>query len=273
MGVSIETIRCEGFSVDFFRFGDGPRTLVILPGLSVQSVTLSADAVAAAYRSMTEEYTVFVFDRRRELPPVYPIADMARDTAEAMRTVGIREADLFGASQGGMIAMEIAVNCPDLVRRLALGSTAADMRGARGEMIGEWIALAQAGDAAALYLRFGEALYPPVVYQGAREILLSSAEAVTPEELARFCILAAGTTDFSIADRLGEIRCPVLLLSASDDRVLGPDAGAEIAQALGGRADFTEHRYTRYGHAAYDLAPDYKKRLLDFFRRDFDRIG
>ena len=95
MDVPMETIRCGGFSMDCFRFGDGPRTLVILPGLSVQSVTLSADAVAAAYRSMTEDYTVFVFDRRKELPPVYPIADMASDTAEAMRTIGIREADLY----------------------------------------------------------------------------------------------------------------------------------------------------------------------------------
>lgn len=269
MGLPIETVRCEGFSMDYFRFGDGLRPLVILPGIGVQSVTLSADAVAAAYRPMTEDYTVFVFDRRKELPPVYPIADMARDTAEAMRTLGIRDADLFGASQGGMIAMEIAIACPDLVRRLALGSTAADMRGARGAVLGDWTALAGTGDAAALYLRFGEALYPTTVFEGARDILLSAAAAVTPEDLARFRILVEGTAGFSAAERLGEIRCPVLLLSASDDRVLGPDAGEEIARAFAGRPDFAEHRYSRYGHAAYDLAPDYKRRLLAFFRRDF----
>lgn len=269
MKTPVETVRCEGFSMDFFRFGDGPRTLVILPGLSVQSVTLSADAVARAYSSMRTDYTVYVFDRRKELPPVYPVADMARDTAEAMRALGLEDADLFGASQGGMIAMEIAVRWPELVRRLALGSTAADVRGVRGSVLEAWIALADAGDADGLYRAFGEAIYPKEIFDGAQAMLETAAMTVTGEDLRRFSVLAAGTRDFCVADRLDGIRCPVLLLSSSDDRVLGPDAGAEIAQILGHRQDFAEHRYTGYGHAAYDLAPDYKKRLLSFFRRDF----
>ncbi|MBQ3708622.1 MAG: alpha/beta fold hydrolase [Clostridia bacterium] len=269
MRIPIETVRCEGFSMDFFRFGEGPRPLVILPGLSVQSVMLSADAVARAYASMRTDYTVFTFDRRKELPPVYPIADMAQDTAEAMRALGIGDADLFGASQGGMIAMEIALRWPELVRRLALGSTAADVRGARGDVLEKWIALADAGDAVGLTRAFGGAVYPKAVYDGAEALFEKAAGTVTGEELARFSVLAAGTRDFCVTDRLAEFRSPVLLLSSDDDRVLGPDAGREIAQALAGRPDFLEHRYTGFGHAAYDLAPDYRDRLLAFFRRDF----
>ena len=36
--IEIETVRTESFSMDYFRFGHGKETLVILPGLSVQSV-------------------------------------------------------------------------------------------------------------------------------------------------------------------------------------------------------------------------------------------
>ena len=35
----IETIEAETFSMDYIRFGQGSKILVILPGLSVQSVT------------------------------------------------------------------------------------------------------------------------------------------------------------------------------------------------------------------------------------------
>ena len=38
MGISVETVKTDAFSMDYVRFGSGKRTFVILPGLSVQSV-------------------------------------------------------------------------------------------------------------------------------------------------------------------------------------------------------------------------------------------
>ena len=87
MAITIETVNLPDFSMDYFRFGKGERTFVILPGLSVQSVMGAAEAIAAEYRPLTEDYTVYVFDRRKELPPVYTVADMARDTATAMEAL------------------------------------------------------------------------------------------------------------------------------------------------------------------------------------------
>ena len=69
MRMQIETVKTEMFSMDYFRFGHGKETLVILPGLSVQSVMGFADAVAEAYQMFADDYTVYVFDRRKELPP------------------------------------------------------------------------------------------------------------------------------------------------------------------------------------------------------------
>ena len=64
MSIPIETVRTDTFTMDFFRFGRGSRTLVILPGLSVQSVMPAADAVAAAYQTLQDEFTIYLFDRR-----------------------------------------------------------------------------------------------------------------------------------------------------------------------------------------------------------------
>ena len=69
--------------MDYFRFGHGGDTLAILPGLSVQSVMGSADIVAESYRLLTDDFTIYVFDRRKELPASYPICAMAQDTAQA----------------------------------------------------------------------------------------------------------------------------------------------------------------------------------------------
>ena len=50
MSVQIETVKTDSFSMDYFRFGQGENTLVILPGLSVQSVMGFADSVVDAYQ-------------------------------------------------------------------------------------------------------------------------------------------------------------------------------------------------------------------------------
>ena len=262
--MKIETIKTDSFSMDYFRFGRGKGTFVILPGLSVQSVMGFADAVAEAYQIFSDEYTVYVFDRRKELPAEYTVYQMAQDTAEAFRALGLDHVDLFGASQGGMIAMEIAVEQPDLVRKLVLGSTAANVGEARYQTVENWIRMAKAGDKEGLYLAFGEAIYPKAVYEQSRELLIESAKTVTDEDLERFVILAEGMKDFDASNDLEKISCPVFVIGSMDDQVLGSDAAGQIAEHFGGRDDFELYMYDGYGHAVYDTAPDYKERILHF---------
>ena len=265
MSIPIETVRTDTFSMDFFRFGRGERTLVILPGLSVQSVMGAADAVAAAYRSLEDRFTIYVFDRRGDIPPVYSVRDMARDTAEAFRSLGLREVCLFGASQGGMIALVMAIEHPELVGKMALGSTSAHVREPQYRVLERWAELARRKDRVGLYLEFGREIYPPEVFEQYRETLAAAAGTVTDADLERFIILAEGTKDFNVTDELGGIRCPVLAVGVFEDSVLDSDATMEIAEKLDYRADFRLYMYVGYGHAAFDTAPDYRERLLNFF--------
>jgi len=261
----IETVAADDFTMDYFRFGHGEKTLVILPGLSVDSITKYAAAVALAYNRFMKDFTVYVFDRRKELPPVYTIHDIARDTAAAIRTLGLDNICLFGASQGGMIAMSIAIEQPDLVSRLILGSTSSRVTDEQYRVIDGWVRLAKAGNAKDLYLAFGEAVYPQQVFEHSREMLTESAKGVTEEDLRRFVILAEGIRGFNVTDQLGKIACPVLVLGSNDDQVLGGEASREIAEQLKDRPECELHMYDGFGHAVYDLAPDYKNRMMDFF--------
>ena len=264
--IPIESVSIGTGSMRFFRFGRGERTLVILPGLSVQSVMGAAEAIAAAYRALTDTFTIFVFDRRTELPPVYPVRDMARDTAAAFRALGLQSVCLFGASQGGMIALVLALEYPELVGRMALGSSSSRVQPEQFRQLEHWIELAKRGARRELYLAFGQAIYPPAVFEQCRAQLLAAADTATEEDLARFVVLAEGTSGFDVTDQLSKIRCPVLAMGDSKDGVLDADATMEIAEKLEHRADFRLYLYAGFGHAAYDTAPDYRERLLRFFR-------
>ena len=268
MSVNIETVRTGAFEMNFFRFGGGSKPFVILPGLAVQSVTLSAEAIAAAYGVMTGEYTVYVFDRRSALPAHYTVTDMAADTAGAIKALGLRDIALFGASQGGMIAMKIAADHPDLVSALVLGSTTARVSGEAETGLGKWISLAEKGDREGLYLAFGESVYPEETFKKYRAAFLFAARLVTGADLERFAVLAKGTFGFDATADLKKIVCPALILGASDDAVVGPDAAAGIAEGLKGNGRVELYVYgPGYGHAAYDTAPDYKQRILEFLRK------
>jgi len=262
--IQAETVSADGIQTDYVRFGHGEQVFVILPGLSVDSVMKYADAVAEAYSLLTDDFTVYLFDRRKGLPGTYSVYDMARDTADAIRALGMEQVCLFGASQGGMIAMTMAAEYPGLVRKLILGSTAACVDPEQFKTIGEWIRLAEAGNAEELYMAFGEAIYPREIFEQSRDMLAAAAKTVTEEDLKRFIILAEGMKGFDMTERLEQILCPVLVMGSADDAVLGGEASERIAAAFSGRRDCELYMYDGYGHAVYDLAPDYKERILRF---------
>ena len=262
----IEKLCNNEFSMRYFRFGSGKKTFVILPGLSITSVMDSAAAVADAYQVFGGDYTVYLFDRRSDLPENYTIADMARDTAKAFELLDLNDICLFGASQGGMIAMTIAAEYPERIQKLVLGSTACRVSEEAEKGVGEWAKLAEEGKAEELVFGFAKLVYPEAVYDQSEPLLKAMAQAVTGEDLARFVVLSSATKGFDISDKLQEIRCPVLVLGAKDDAVLGPEAAEELIGRLKGNPGLQSWIYDGFGHAAYDLAPDYKERMLEFFK-------
>ena len=262
----IETVETDSFTMDYFKFGHGKEVLVILPGLSVQSVMNSANEIAKSYRSLTCDFTVYVFDRRKELPPVYSPYEIAHDTAQALLALGLTRVCVFGASLGGMIAMSIAVEQPSLVKKLVLCSTSARVVEDQFRVVEEWVRLAKAGDSEGLYLAFGKALYPQETYEKLQRILVMVSKSVTDEELGRFIVLAESMRGFDILNDLGRITCPVLVIGDEIDQILGAHESVLISDHLGNRTDSRLYFYSGYGHAVYDTASDFKERMFAFLK-------
>lgn len=263
----IKSVTTEAFTMEYCKFGRGKRNLVMLPGLSVQSVLGSAAAVEDGYQLFTKDYTIYLFDRRKEIPSDYSIHDMAKDTVTVIKALGLKDLYIFGASQGGMIAQVIAIEHPELVAKLVLGSTSSHIQESQQAVIDTWIDLAEKKDAKALYRSFAKEIYPPEVYAQYESYFDDVSKTVTEEELARFVILARSIKSFNVTAELEKISCPVLALGVYEDAVLDSDATMEIAENLDYRPDFMLYMYTGYGHAAFDTAPDYKQRVYDFFQK------
>ena len=259
-----DTVTTDSFSMDCIRFGSGNGTLVILPGLSVQSVMRSAEAVVQAYAMFSECFTVYLFDRRKDIPDIYTVEDMARDTAEAFIRLGLRDACVFGASQGGMIAMEIAACHPELLKKVIIGSSSVSVQQDRVGTVEKWICIAKSGDAEALYLAFGEDIYPKELFEATKDLLIEAANTVSQTDLTRFVIMAEGLRGFDMTGRMNEIDCPVLVIGDKDDRVLGPGASQQIYELLRDHTEAELHMYEGYGHAVYDTAPDYRELMMRF---------
>lgn len=267
MAFMIDKVITEGIEMAYCRFGQGKRTLVILPGLSVQSVLTAAAAVENRYKILKEDFTVYLFERRANLPASYTIVEMAEDTAKVIQALGLRNCCVFGASQGGMIGIVLAAEYPALVSKLALGSTAARANPLLIAVLSEWVACAKKNDAEALYLSFGEKVYPQETFRQYREAFQKMAEKVTDAELQRFITMTENTLCFDITEQLKRIACPVFAIGDTDDRVLGKAGTLEIVTLLQDKTAVSCYLYEGYGHAAYDAAPDYPERLYNFFKQ------
>ena len=214
-----DRIITDEFEMGYIRFGKGTKTLVILPGLSVQSVLSAAPAIEKQYEIFAEDFTVYLFDRRSDLPDEYSVYDMADDTAKAMKELNLSGVCLFGVSQGGMIAELLAIRYPELVGKAVFASTACHLNHIESSALEDWIRFANEGKANELYLAFGEKVYSAEVFEQYRNIFSEMAKTVTEDELKRFSILAGGTKGFDVKNELSNIRCPVLAIGDKTDAV------------------------------------------------------
>ena len=145
----------------YAAFGEGQKKLVVLPGLSDGLATVKGKAwiLASPYRKFFQDYTVYMFSRKNEMPEGYTIRDMADDQAQAMERLGIDRAYVLGVSQGGMIAQCLAIGHPERVAGLILAVTAPSANAVAQAVVSGWIGMAKRGDHTALMVDTAEKMY------------------------------------------------------------------------------------------------------------------
>lgn len=263
MSIAIETVKTGNIEMDYFRCGkEGGFPLAIIPGLSIKSVMESASAVAALYKPFADEFDIYVFDRRKNLPDTYSLEEMADDTAKAIQALGLTRVNFYGASQGAIMVQLIAIRHPELVNSIVLGSTAPRATKESETVVKNWIDLATLDTCKDLMLAFAEKVYTADFVNKYRDAFITMARLVSQEELDKFKILAKTLFGFDNTDKLGTIGCPALVLGAREDQVFNYTLSEELAKGIG----CDVYIYDGYGHAVYDEAPDYVDRLHSFYK-------
>jgi pimeloyl-ACP methyl ester carboxylesterase len=141
---------------------------------------------------------------------------MADDTAATLRELNIENADVFGWSDGGNVALALALRHPALVRKVAIFGTNANNEGLRPE-IWTFMQQAEAQDEAA-----GEGETPP----GLRESQERAAPNSWPNLVAKVMDQAVAFEGWS-PQQLSGIRAPVLVMIGDRD-IVRPEHAAEI---------------------------------------------
>ena len=244
----------------YVRFGTGDKVMVIIPGLSLRDVKGAGFGLAYMYRKFAKEYTVYVFDRKKVIPEVYTVREIAADVAEAMHLLGISNADVFGVSQGGMIAQYLAIDHPELVHKLVLGVTLARNNKTVEQVIADWILMAERKDLDGFVLDMLNKMYSDEYIRKYRLLLPVAAKLGKPKDFGRFIILAKACLTCNTYDELDKIQCPVLVLGGKQDKIVTGEASEELAERLQCEC----YMYEDLGHAAYEEAKDFNQRIYEF---------
>lgn len=147
----------------------------------------------------------------------YSVPLFARDIAALCDQLGVASLHVVGLSMGGMIAFQLAITRPDLVRSLVIINSGPEM------VPRTWqAALAVAQRLAVVTLfgprRFASMLGPrlfPRPDQDARRLAFE--ETVAANDRSAYRRATFGLIGWSVLDRLDEVICPVLVLGSERD--------------------------------------------------------
>jgi 3-oxoadipate enol-lactonase len=191
--------------------------------------------VAASHRAI-------VFDNRgtgdSDRPAgLWSIHDLVRDAIAVLDAAGEESAHVIGASMGGMVAQQLALDHPERVRSLTLAATQA----ARRPGPPPWRMAASLALRSVLGPGRTFALVAPLLYsdrtrserrERLREDIRVRMEDATPAATGPAQLAAILRHD--VRERLPELRMPVLVLHGEEDRLVPADMARELSLRIPG---------------------------------------
>ena len=254
------TLILNNMHFDYITFGKGTKPLIMIQGLNTRGIKGAGLSLAYMYRLFAKDYKVYLFDRRPIIEKSITVEDMAKDIAMAMDLLGIKNANIFGVSQGGMIALYLAINRPDLVNKLVLAMTLSRNNDTVIEVINNWIKMVKENRMKEFVLDMANKMYSDNYLKKYRLFMPLLTYLQKPKDVNRFIILAKSCLTCNAYEELNKIKCPVLVIGGNKDKIVSGEASKEIADKLGCNL----YMYDDLGHAAYEEAKDFNTIVYDF---------
>jgi pimeloyl-ACP methyl ester carboxylesterase len=231
------TASTPGVELRHIRRGSGPGVLFI-GGLGDP-----AESWQAQVDGLADRYTAIAFDNRgagtSPLPADGPLttASMADDAADVLRGLGVERAHIAGFSGGGMVAQELALRHPELVRSLVLNGTFACFDALARRQVASWRWIPEHAPSERAFLElFLTFIYTNRFHESGAvdriiDEMLADPHAQTIEGFqAQIDAYAA----HDARDRLPTIDVPALVLSGSEDLNAPRRFGDELVSLIPG---------------------------------------
>lgn len=243
-------VRTAGVTVAYQVLGDGPVDLVLVPGfLSNVEVFWEEPRVARFLQKLASFSRLIIFDKRGtglsdRVTNTPTLEERMDDVRAVMDTIGSRRAALFGYSEGGSMCALFAATYPERTTALIMSGSFArrtftegypyapteqEMRTSIEAMLTHW------GEPVGLEVRAPSVAQDPAVRQWYAKFLRMSASP------AAAGALAIANLEIDIRHLLPSIRTPTLILHASGDQLISPEAGRFLARNIP-EAQFIEIR-------------------------------
>jgi pimeloyl-ACP methyl ester carboxylesterase len=225
--------------VPFLRLGKGPPLLVasgLTPSHANPTGFMRRTAVKWA-APFAEHFTVYIVNRKVGLLAGCTMTDIAAAYAEAIeRDIGA-PVTLHGTSTGGSVALQLAIDSPDLVRRMVVAAAACRLSEHGRRVQADFARLTAEGDArAASALLFSEMARRPVRYP-ARGLGWLMGGAFASDDSTDMLRTLAAEDRFDVEPGLHRISAPTLVLGGSADPFYSEDLFRRTAAGIpGGRS-------------------------------------
>ena len=261
--VKEDKLRVSNTEIDYITFGTGKKNLIMIQGLNTSGIKGAGLGLAFMYRIFAKEYTVYLFDRRPDVWEGITVRDFAKDVAVAMDELNMKNVDIFGVSQGGMIAQYLAIDRPDLVRKLVLAVTLSKNNETVKTVLADWIKMTEEGNMKGLVTDMAIKMYSAEYIKRYKPFLPLLTIMQKPKDVNRFIQLAKSCLTCNAYEELDKITCPVFVIGGGLDQVVGGAASKEIADKL----KCEMYLYENLGHAAYEEAKDFNQKVLEFLKK------
>ena len=260
-------VSLDGTEIDYVRFGNGHKTLIIIPGLGdgLRSVKGTASLFSLFYSEFAKNFKVYIFSRKRVLPKNYSTKDMADDVNKTMDILKIEKAFILGISMGGMISQHFALNYPEKVEKLVLIVTSSKPNETLKKVIGNWYNLAVSNSYKELMINMAELMYTDEFLKFYKPFLPLVCAFGKPKSYSRYLVMAKACINHNAYSSLHKITSETIVIAGDNDKVLSTEASIEIAKKI---PNSTLRIFKNYGHGLYEETKNYQKCVVEFLNNN-----